>query len=133
MAKGGVFPRWFATEGSRGTPVRSHLVSSVLLSIVTLLNFGRGMGDLFAFIASVSLAAGMLSYFLAMLSAVRLLPGERILAVAALIGAGFIAWAAWGLGGEALSYGAGFIALGLPVYLWVRSDAAASTALNGHG
>lgn len=133
MAKGGVFPRWFATEGSRGTPVRSHLVSSVLLSIVTLLNFGRGMGDLFAFIASVSLAAGMLSYFLAMLSAVRLLPGERIRAVAALIGAGFIAWAAWGLGGEALSYGAGFIALGLPVYLWVRRDAAASTALNGHG
>lgn len=133
MAKGGVFPRWFVTEGARGTPVRSHVVSSILLSIVTLLNYGRGMGDLFAFIASVSLAAGMLSYFLAMLAAVRLLPTERVLVAAALVGAGFIAWAAWGLGIEALTYGAGFIALGLPVYLWVRRDAAASTVQSGHG
>ncbi len=133
MAKGGVFPRWFATEGARGTPVRSHVVSSILLSIVTLLNYGRGMGDLFAFIASVSLAAGMLSYFLAMLAAVRLLPKERLLVAAALVGAAFIAWAAWGLGIEALTYGAGFIALGLPVYLWIRRDAAASTVPSGHG
>jgi len=127
MAKGGVFPRWFASEGTRGTPVRSHLVSSALVSVVTLLNFGRGMGDLFAFIASVSLAAGMLSYFLAMLAAVRLLPREPAVIIAALVGAAFIAWAAWGLGVEALAYGAGFIVLGLPFYLWVRRDAAAST------
>lgn len=133
MAKGGVFPRWFAAEGARGTPVRSHLVSSALVSIVTLLNFGRGMGDLFAFIASVSLAAGMLSYFLAMLAAVRLLPRERAVVVASLVGAAFIAWAAWGLGIEALAYGAGFIALGLPFYMLVNRDAGASTGLSGHG
>ena len=133
MARGGVFPRWFAVEGPRGTPVRSHVVSSVLLSVVTLLNYGRGMGDLFAFIASVSLAAGMLSYFIAMLAAVRLLPDERVLVGAALIGAAFIGWAAWGLGLEALTYGAGFIALGLPVYLLIRRDAAASTASSDPG
>lgn len=133
MAKGGVFPRWFAAEGTRGTPVRSHLVSSALVSVVTLLNFGRGMGDLFAFIASVSLAAGMLSYFLAMLAAVRLLPCEPAVIVAALVGAAFIAWAAWGLGIEALAYGAGFIVLGLPFYLWVRRDAAASTGPSDRG
>ncbi|MFY8195494.1 MAG: APC family permease, partial [Novosphingobium sp.] len=133
MAKGGVFPRWFASEGARGTPVRSHLVSSALVSVVTLLNFGRGMGDLFAFIASVSLAAGLLSYFLAMLAAVRLLPREPAVIIAALVGAAFIAWAAWGLGVEALTYGAGFIVLGLPFYLWVRRDAAASTGPSDRG
>ncbi|ABD26114.1 amino acid/polyamine/organocation transporter, APC superfamily [Novosphingobium aromaticivorans DSM 12444] len=133
MARGGVFPRWFAAEGPRGTPVRSHVVSSILLSIVTLLNYGRGMGDLFAFIASVSLAAGMLSYFVAMLAAVRLLPDERPMVIAALVGAAFIAWAAWGLGAEALTYGAGFVALGLPVYLWIRRDGAASTTANDPG
>lgn len=133
MARGGVFPRWFAAEGPHGTPVRSHVVSSILLSVVTLLNYGRGMGDLFAFIASVSLAAGMLSYFIAMLAAVRLLPGERWLVAAALVGATFIAWAAWGLGIEALTYGAGFIALGLPVYLWIRRDAATATPPTDRG
>ena len=51
MARGGVFPQWFATESRNGTPARGHVVSSLLLSAVTLLNFGRGMGDLFQFIA----------------------------------------------------------------------------------
>jgi APA family basic amino acid/polyamine antiporter len=97
MARGGVFPRWFAKESSRGTPVRSHVVSSVLLTIVALLNYGKGMGDLFQFIASVSLAAGMLSYFLSMAAAIRLLPGERPMIAIAAIGAvhrlGGMAWA----------------------------------------
>lgn len=133
MARGGVFPRWFAAESRHGTPARAHLVSSTLLTIVTLMNFSRGMGDLFQFIASVSLAAGMLAYFIAMLAAVRLLPGERWLTALALVGAGFIAWAAWGLGAEALTYGALFVVGGLPVLLLVRAGAASSTTSSDPG
>lgn len=120
MARGGVFPAWFAADGPRGTPVRGHVVSSLLLSAVTLLNFGKGMGDLFQFIASISLAAGMLSYFMSMLAAIRLLPGERWLIVVALTGAAFIGWATWGLGASAVGYGAVLVAAGLPVYWAVR-------------
>ncbi|WP_226018939.1 amino acid permease [Novosphingobium sp. FKTRR1] len=120
MARGGVFPAWFGKESSRGTPTRAHIVSSILLSCVTLMNFSRGLGDLFQFIASVSLAAGMLSYLMAMLAAIRLLPAERLLTVVALIGAAFIVWAAWGLGEKALGYGALFVLAGVPVYWAVR-------------
>jgi APA family basic amino acid/polyamine antiporter len=120
MARGGVFPAWFAKDGARGTPVRAHVVSSLLLSAVTLLNYGRGMGDLFQFIASVSLAAGMLAYFMSMLAAIRLLPEERGLIVLALGGAAFIGWATWGLGASAVGYGLGLVAAGVPVYLAVR-------------
>jgi APA family basic amino acid/polyamine antiporter len=120
MALGGVFPAWFAKDGTRGTPVRAHVVSSLLLSAVTLLNFGRGMGDLFAFIASVSLAAGMLAYFMSMLAAIRLLPEERGLTLVALTGAAFIGWATWGLGASAVGYGAALVLAGVPVYLAVR-------------
>ena len=120
MARGGVFPAWFGKSSARGTPVRAHIVSSVLLSIVALMNYGRGMGDLFQFIASVSLAAGMLSYFLSMLAAIRLLPGERGMALVALVAATFIVWAAWGLGEKALIYGALFVLAGAPVYWMVR-------------
>ncbi|WP_408589524.1 amino acid permease [Novosphingobium sp.] len=120
MARGGVFPAWFGKESSRGTPTRAHIVSSILLSCVTLMNFSRGLGDLFQFIASVSLAAGMLSYLMAMLAAIRLLPAERLLTVVALIGAAFIVWAAWGLGEKALGYGALFVLAGVPVYWVVR-------------
>lgn len=133
MARGGVFPRWFARESGRGTPVRSHVVSSILLSVVALLNYGKGMGDLFQFIASVSLAAGMLSYFLSMAAAIRLLPNEKPMIAIAAIGAAFIVWAAWGLGAEALGYGALFVVAGVPVYWAVSRGGASSTAPSGRG
>jgi APA family basic amino acid/polyamine antiporter len=120
MARGGVFPQWFAAEGAAGTPVRGHVVSSLLLSAVTLLNFGRGMGDLFQFIASISLAAGMLSYGMTMLAGIRLLPGERLIVPVALFGAAFSGWATWGLGLEAMGYGAVLLLIGLPIYWAVR-------------
>lgn len=120
MARGGVFPAWFGKETRRGTPMRAHLVSSVLLTGVALLNYSKGLGDLFQFIASVSLAAGMLSYLIAMLAAIKLLPAERGLLPVALVASGFIVWASWGLGAQALGYGALFVAAGVPVYWLVR-------------
>ncbi|BEU99826.1 amino acid permease [Novosphingobium olei] len=120
MARGGVFPAWFAKETSRGTPGRAHVVSSVLLTCVAVMNYSKGLGDLFQFIASVSLAAGMLSYLMVMIAALKLLPGERLLAVVALIAAAFIVWASWGLGAHALGYGALFVVAGVPVYWVVR-------------
>ena len=122
MARGGVFPMWFAVESVAGTPVRAHLVSSLLMSAVMLLNFGRGMGDLFQFVASVSLAAGMLSYAMTMFAAIRLLPEERLLIPVALFAAAFTGWATWGLGIEAMSYAGGLLLIGLPIYWAVRRN-----------
>lgn len=121
MARGGVFPKWFAHEGRHGTPVRSHLVSSGLLSLITLMNYSRGMADLFAFIASVSLAAGLVAYLLAALSALRLIRGEPLTAIAALIAVAFFGWAEYGLGLEAMTYAALLLVAGLPVYGFVRN------------
>lgn len=121
MAKGGVFPRWFAAETPQGTPLRGHVLSSLLLTGVVLLNYQKGMADLFSFIASVSLAAGLLAYLMSALAALRLVPGDFKLASAAVIAALFTLWAEWGLGAEAVGYGAVLVALGLPVYLSVRS------------
>ena len=124
MARGGVFPRWFAAESKRGVPLRSHLVSSGLLSIITLMNYQRGLADLFVFIASVSLAAGLLTYLMTSLAALRLIPGDRKLGLIAVIAAGFTVWAQWGLGVEAMIYGALLVAAGLPVYWAVRTAGA---------
>ncbi|QNA86235.1 amino acid permease [Sphingomonas sp. So64.6b] len=120
MAQGGVFPAWFGKEGARGTPVRAHLVSGVLVTLVALSNYTRGMGDLFTFIASVSLAAGMLAYFASALAAIRLLPDDLPLKVAAAIAAAFVVWMVYGLGLEANLWGLALLVAGLPVYLWVR-------------
>ncbi len=124
MGRGGVFPAWFGKVGRNGTPVRAHLVSGALVTVVTLLNYARGMGDLFQFIASVSLAAGMLAYFASALAAFRLLPGDRVLRAVAAIAAVFVAWLSWGLGAEANKWALALLLAGAPVYLLVRRGAA---------
>jgi APA family basic amino acid/polyamine antiporter len=125
MGRGGVFPAWLGRIGPRGTPVRAHLVSGALVTAVTLLNYTRGMGDLFQFVASVSLAAGMLAYFASALAAIRLLPGDRVLTAVAGTAAAFVAWLSWGLGGEANAWALALLLAGVPVYLLVRRGAAA--------
>lgn len=124
MAKGGVFPAWFAAENANGAPVRSHLVSSGLLSAITLLNYQKGMGELFGFIASVSLAAGLVAYLMSALSAFKLVRESFATLAAAGIAVLYFGWAEYGLGRTALIYAALLIAAGLPVYRHVRSAAA---------
>lgn len=121
MARGGVFPAWFGADSKTGTPLRAHLLSSSLLTLVTLSNYQKGMTDLFTTIASISLVAAMLSYLLTALAALRLAKADLRLSFAAVIAAGFTLWATWGLGREAVLYVVVLMALGLPVYLWVSS------------
>ncbi|WP_287459272.1 amino acid permease [Sphingomonas sp.] len=120
MARGGVFPAWFGKESAAGTPARAHLVSGVLVTVVTLLNYTGKTGDLFAEVASISLAAGMLAYLASALAALKLLRGDIAVTVAAVIAAGFVVWMTYGLGLKADLWGLALLALGLPVYWWVR-------------
>lgn len=120
MARGGVFPAWFGKDGSRGTPIRAHLVSGALVTIVMALNYTGSTGTLFTDIATISLAAGMLAYFVSALAALKLLSGDRAAALAAIVAALFVLWMIYGLGLRANLWGLGLLALGLPVFLWVR-------------
>lgn len=120
MARGGVFPAWFGKESRRGTPARAHLVSGVLVTIVMALNYTGRTGTLFSDIATISLAAGMLAYFVSALAALKLLAGDRAATLAAIVAALFVLWMIYGLGLRANLWGLGLLALGLPVFLWVR-------------
>jgi basic amino acid/polyamine antiporter, APA family len=120
MARGGVFPAWFGKESRRGTPARAHLVSGVLVTLVMALNYTGSTATLFAEIATISLAAGMLAYFVSALAALKLLGGDYAAAIAAVVAAGFVLWMIYGLGLRANLWGLGLLALGLPVFLWVR-------------
>lgn len=128
MARGGVFPAWFAKESRYGTPARAHLVSGALLTGLMLLNYTSSTATLFQDIATISLAAGMLAYLASALAAIRLLPEDRPLQIAALVAAGFVLWMVWGLGLKANLWGLGLLALGLPVYWWVRRSTHAPTS-----
>lgn len=120
MAQGGVFPSWFGKETRRGTPARAHIVSGLLVTGVMLLNYTGKTGQLFQDIATISLAAGMVAYLASALAAIKLLPKDVPLVIAAAVAAGFVLWMVWGLGLKADLWGLGLMLMGLPVYLWVR-------------
>lgn len=125
MARGGVFPAWFARESRNGTPARAHLVSGALVTAVMALNYTGGTATLFADIATISLAAGMLAYLTSALAALKLLPRDPAARVAGVVAAGFVVWMVYGLGLRANLWGLALLALGVPVYWPVRSAARA--------
>jgi len=119
MARGGVFPAWLGKSSRRGTPARAHIVSSSLLTVIMLMNYSHGMTELFSKIALVSIAAGLVSYLLSALAAIKLLrsPGVTAAAIAAAL---FTLWTLYGTGTEAVAWGAVLLVAGLPILLWVR-------------
>ncbi len=129
MARGGVFPHWFAAESGRGTPARALIVSATLVTLVVLANTAKSAAGLFAFVASVSVAAGLVAYMASALAAIRLLPGERGTGAVALVAAGFAGWMFWGLGARADCWGLALLVAGLPIYMWVRTVTAVA---DGH-
>lgn len=133
MARGGVFPAWFAKESARGTPLRGHLISSALLTVMVLLNMQKGMGKLFEFIGSVSISAGLVAYLLSALAAIKLVPGSPRTLVAALIAVGFTLWAEWGLGLNVIQYGALLLGAGLLLYPLVRTAGSSGSAAGQPG
>ncbi len=133
MARGGVFPAWFGKETAAGTPLRGHVVSSALLTGIVLINSQKGMGKLFEFIGSVSIAAGLLAYLLSALAALTLVRGDMKLRLAALVAALFTLWAEWGLGVEAMLYGALLSVSGLALYPVVKSAGSSAAAAGQPG
>jgi APA family basic amino acid/polyamine antiporter len=105
-------------------PVRAHVLAGMLVTAVTLANYTRGMGDLFAFVAAVSLSAGMLAYFVSALAGVALLRGDTGGRIAGGASALFVAWLSYGLGLEANAWALVLLLAGVPVYWWVRRVAA---------
>jgi APA family basic amino acid/polyamine antiporter len=125
MAKDGVFPRWLAKTSSRGAPVRAHLVTSGLLSIVVLMNYSKSMTEAFKLVILLSTTASLFMYLGVALAALVLerrggVPRSPVLFVIAAIAAAYSLWAIAGAGGEAVFWGVVLLAAGGPVYWLMR-------------
>ena len=125
MAKGGVFPRFLAKESERGLPVRAHVVSSLLLTGVVLLNYSKSMTELFTFIVLLSTTASLFMFLASALSALQLqrvgkLKSSPLLLSAATAAVLYAIWTIYGAGGEAVGWGVGLLIAGLPVYFFTR-------------
>jgi APA family basic amino acid/polyamine antiporter len=125
MAKAGAFPRWFGKENRRGVPARALVVSSVLMSIVVLLNYERSATEIFGFLILLSTATTLFMYLACALGALRLF-GRGLLARSRAVpwisglAAVYALWTIYGAGGEAVGWGVLLLIAGIPVYLLMR-------------
>jgi APA family basic amino acid/polyamine antiporter len=130
MAKGGVFPAFLAKTSARGTPVRAHVVSSALLTIVVLLNYSKSMTELFKFVVLLSTTASLFMYFACALAALKLrrkgvVRQTTALIVIAALAAVYSLWTIYGAGPEAVTWGFVLLFAGLPLY-WLTQRSALS-------
>ena len=120
MARDGVFPAWLGKAGKRGTPVRAHVLSSALLTLLVLMNYAKSMADLFTFIALLATSASLFTYLFSALAALRLQQVRRMtasmpLTVLAILAAVYSVWTLYGAGTSATLWGVVLLIAGLPV------------------
>ncbi len=121
-----LFPAMFRARSANGTPVRGIVVSSVLISILLLMNYTEGFVEKFTFVILLATLATLVPYLLSALAQIKFLIREKKggqvagpMLVAALALA-YSAWAVIGLGGYTIFWGVVCIATGIPVFVWMR-------------
>ncbi|MBS0569689.1 MAG: amino acid permease [Proteobacteria bacterium] len=133
VARDGLFPRMFAYESARGTPVVGLIIGSVLMSLLVLANFGHGMVAMFTFIVLLTTLSNVVAYlFCAMADIVLAHRSGQPLPVRDLMLAcgafAFSIWAVIGSGQEAVYWNFVLLALGIPAYVWQARRTQQSTA-----
>jgi APA family basic amino acid/polyamine antiporter len=128
LARDGVFPRAFARESSRRTPVFALVFTSVLVTALVVMNFQGSMAQAFRFFILLATSANLVAYLVCSLALLTLLWQGRLggrrgtawLAVAGAVGAAYSLWAIAGAGREATIWGAVLLAAAFPVYAWMK-------------
>ena len=78
LARFGLFPAWFARENRNETPYRAHILSSILATVLVLLNYSRGLVGLFQFMVLVTTSVTIIFYLAGALAGVKLARAGRI-------------------------------------------------------
>lgn len=125
MAREGVFPAWMGKTTANGTPVRAHLMSSVLVTILVVMNYAKSMADTFTFMALLATASSLFAYLFCSLAVLKLgrekrMPVSPAFAAIAALAAVYSAWTFYGAGWSVTFWGLVLLAAGAPVYLLMR-------------
>ena len=128
-ARDGFFPQLFSKVSANGTPIFGIVSSSVLISILLLLQFGANLNEAFEQIILLATLASLVPYiFTSMAELMFLLRGSKqfnpkrfrttlILAIIAFV---YAFWAIWGAGEKTIAWGMLLFLSGIPLYIWMK-------------
>ncbi|MGB9428527.1 MAG: amino acid permease [Gammaproteobacteria bacterium] len=127
VANDGLFPRFFARESRRGTPAVGLAVSSVLGTLLILMNYSHGLVGMFNIIVLLDTFFVLVPYMFCAMAEIVLSrnqkhtiksPVRRL--VLACLAFAFALWAAAGTGEDSLYWGTLLLLVGLPIYVWQK-------------
>ena len=121
-AKDKMFPTLFGRMNNNGSPAIGIITSSVIVSIIMMLNFSKGLVQAFNFIILLSTLAVLVPYLFS--SATHILiahqKGEKWFWVTGFIAFAFSIWAVVGSGAEVVFWGFILLMMGLPIYIFMK-------------
>ncbi|MBP1595160.1 MAG: amino acid permease [Acidobacteria bacterium] len=125
----GLFPALFRRISPRGTPLAGLVLSSILVSLLVVTNYTRGLVGMFTFIILLSTLTALFPYVFCAMSALVLYnreresTGERRLlgpSILASLAFAYSLWAIAGSGQETVFWGFLLLMGSLPVYVWIK-------------
>lgn len=124
----GVFPKFFGKINEKtGTPVNSLIFGSILVNILLVMNFQKGMVDAFTFITILATLSYLPVYILSVSAEMMLtFRGQKefnfkifikksILPLLAFV---YVMWTIYGSGAETVMWGFILMLLGIPIYIY---------------
>jgi basic amino acid/polyamine antiporter, APA family len=123
MAAQGLLPRWLEQADANGTPRQALIMSSVVASILLLMNSSKGMKPLFEFLLLLSTSATLWLYLACALAAIKL----RVALPFAIFGAIYALYTLWGAGWTASGLSLALMAMGLPILWWTKRTQASTS------
>ncbi len=130
-AADGLFPQSFSRLSKKGTPIFGIIFSSLLMTLLLIMNFTKGLVEKFTFIIMLATLATLVPYLFCSIAelAVRLkhneLPtGRRMMSLLfiSIFSLAYTLWAIAGLGTKILMWGLILLASGIPVFLWTQKN-----------
>lgn len=129
VAKDQLFPSVFKRTNKNHMPTMGLIISSILASLVMLLNFTKGFAETFKFILLLSTLTSLLpylfsisSYLLVLLRNKEALKIEKLKLSLAFFALLFVFWAIAGSGEETVYWGFLLLIAGIPFYIWFKRN-----------
>ncbi|WP_425391791.1 amino acid permease [Ekhidna sp.] len=122
-----LFPSIFAKENKNGVPALSIIISSVLISVLMIMNYSKGLVKAFQFVLLLSSMTSLLAYLFTSVSYAIVTARDEgigkgfllkgVIATTAFL---FAIWAIAGSGIEIVYWGFLLLMAGLPLFAWMQ-------------
>jgi APA family basic amino acid/polyamine antiporter len=127
-SKDKLFPSIFGKENKNNTPAIGIVISSILVSILMMMNFSKGLIDTFTFIILLSTLTCLVPYLFSAASYVIICMQDKLWKnngwiskiVIAFLAFLYSLWAVVGSGQESVYWGFILLMAGIPFYVWIK-------------